>query len=307
MSKHRIRQRRPQQPPDDPAQAEVVDNAAELLVLWRALPSALARDAAAAGSGDGTGRHASGAAKGSPAAVNLSVLEASALIEAGVADVAEQAARILNVDRQRTVDDVLASLPDWHRSLAGRDMPLAKHLRGDLASWLREARAAIGVRRHDTKLGPLCPDHRDSAPTPLLRVGDVARLADSLLAGPPSDWLLPVGPLCHPLITLVPVEVGVDYSGRPVHRPCRHESCEQIRERRVADRHGRRTDWTADPDGALSWASIEGAPAFTWTSSTAIRCPKCGSSWASVTERRVLARRLAELGDLRPDNASLVS
>lgn len=289
---HRVRHRRQQvaaAPPSDPRQDQVDDWAAELLVLWRAMPNALAADSAGQLNGD---RHASGGSKGSPAPANATVIDAAVIIETGLMDIEAQAVPLLRLDRRpRRPLEVIEALPDWYRNLGNAGQPLAGHIYRDLRSWVREAQGAIGTRRMDRRLGPNCPDHRDTRPAPLLEVGAQARLAASLLAGPPAVVRVLAGPTC----------------GRGLYVDCAHESCEAIRHRRLVDERGRLTDWVQSPSDGVVWLAADGAPAFTWQEARTIRCPVCKTQWTTTTERRVLARRLAELGDARPDAAALVT
>jgi hypothetical protein len=262
-------------PAVDERQVEVADLADELLTLWRVMPAALARDSAGVLTGD---RHAKGAAKGSPATVNVAVVDAAALIETGLYDVAAQAVRMLNLERDilGSVDRIIDALPDWHRSLAGRGQPLAAHIRGDLHRWVAHARTAIGTRRRDEPLGSLCPHHRAEKPTPLRVLGSIAVIAPSLLAGPPKPRRLLIGPACT---------------------ECAHHRCAWIRERRLIDGQGRATDWVLAGDGQPWWLGAAGDRAFTWEEDKVIRCPHCRASWKTVAEKRMLALMLRQLGD----------
>lgn len=261
-------------PAPDEQQIEVDDNTAELLALWRAMPAALARDSAGTITGD---RHAKGAAKGSPATVNVTVVDTAALIETGLYEIAAEAVRLLNLERDILADPdrIIAALPDWYRSLTGRGQPLAKHIRSDLDRWVKQARAAIGTRRHDQPLGSNCPHHRAEAPTPLRLVGATAVLAPSLLAGPPKNAALLTGPACA---------------------ECEHQTCAWIRDRRLTVA-GRPTDWLLDRHRVPRWLSADGEPPFSWQDTTSVRCPFCRATWTSVAEKRLLALMLRELGD----------
>jgi hypothetical protein len=289
LSKHRIRKRNPRHSapaaPEPPSRDELVaDQAAELGTLWRVLPHALARDSNGQINKDQAGdRHASGAAKGSAASVNLDVVDATVIVETGITTFAAQAVALLRIDeRPRDTVEIIDRIPDWYRSLARAGQPLARHLEHDLPSWLRQVRSAIRIQRPDTVLGPMCPDHRETAPTPLLIVGAEARLAASLLAGPPTEYVLPTGPTC------------ASWS-------CGHESCSEIREPRLRDDRGRLLDWVLLRSGEPSWSSANGELAWTWSSLVrAVRCPKCRRRWATTGEQRILQRELAALGDKRP-------
>jgi hypothetical protein len=260
MTATRHRARRGARPADvDPRQLEVDERTAELLALWRAMPYALARDSAGLLTGD---RHTSGAAQGSPATVNLTVVEASVQIERGLAELAAQSERLLNLERRRRPPvEAIAALPEWHRSLELRAPALAKHMRQDLGEWVLLAGRAIGVKRHDVRLGPLCPDHRDTKPTPLLRIGDEARVAPTLLDGPPSA---------------------------STHRVAE--------DGRLLTASGNPTDWVLTTDGPV-WRSVDGTPALTWQTSTTIRCPHCRLTWTDTSQRRILGARLVAAGD----------
>lgn len=259
----------------------------ELAALWRAFPSAVARDSSGPlNDGHGAGGSAS---KGSPATVNLGVVDAAARIESGLLELAAQAVRLLNLtpDAARRPLQIIEALPNWHVTLANKRQPLAEHMRKDLTRWVTDARLALGTQRRDAALGPLCPDHRDTRPTPLLKVGAVADLAPSLLAGPPRARLhiSRTGPACA---------------------DCSHVTCVVIRDSRVVDAAGNVTDWVLTSEG-MAWIALDGGPAFRWAESNAIRCPHCKLWWKSTSERRLLARRLAELGDARSDDlAALV-
>lgn len=272
----------------DPHQLEVDDGAEELLALWRVMPAALARDSAGTLNGD---RHATGAKSGSDATINVAVVDAAARIETGLYELAAEAVRMLNLDRDIAAapQRIIAALPEWHRSLTGRSQPLAGHIRKDLRSWLADARGAIGTRRFDERLGSLCPDHRAEHPTELRIVGATARLAPSLLAGPPAD------------ARLLPSTTAVCADPE-----CAHSSCRHRRERRLVDRRGVPTDWVLDSDGSPRWSSAEDGHPFEWERSGTIRCPRCKKSWTSVTERRILARQLVALGDVPSHVAALV-
>jgi hypothetical protein len=275
------------QAPVDADQLFVDEKAGELLTLWRAMPYALARDSAGQMSGD---RHAKGGVKGSPAAVNLTVVEASVSIGRGLDELAGQAVRLLRLERRpRMPAQVIVQLPDWHRALAGRGEPLAKYMRADLKAWTSTAGRAIGVQRRDVPLGHLCPDHRDTHPTQLLRVGDEARIASTLLDGPPRPRR--VAPATTALC-------GDD--------ECRHWSCQVVRDRRLLDGSGEPTDWIDTPDGPV-WLSMTGEHAFSWSTSSTIRCPHCRLAWSTTTHRRVLAAQLVARGDDRTTVAKAIA
>jgi len=223
--------------------------------------------------------------KGSPAAVNLTVVEASISIGRGLDDLAAEIVRMLKLERRpRMPAQVIVHLPDWHRELAVRGAPLARYMRGDLGRWTAAAARAIGVQRRDVSIGHRCPDHRDTKPTELLRQGAEARIATTLLEGPPRARRVAVTALCP----------GDE---------CRHRSCELARDRRLLDEHGDATDWIDTPDGPV-WLSVSGEHAFNWTTSTTIRCPHCRLTWSTTTERRVLAARLIAAGDDRKSAAA---
>jgi hypothetical protein len=292
VSTHRKRQRRQRviEPRDDPTQLKVEMLAEELLVLWQAMPSALAADSAGVLTGD---RHAKGAVEGSPSPANTTVIDSAARIETGLYQVAAEAVRILNEDRakQRTPYSIIAALPEWHRALAAKAQPLAKHIVRDLEGWMRDARGAIGTRRPDRELGPMCPEHRDTKPAPLLEVGAVATLARSLLDGPPPMRFL-IGPVCP----------------RGLYAECGHESCGVIRTCRVVLERGRISDWVYSPsEGGLVWLAYDGSTAWTWEKTRTVRCPKCRKEWRSTSELRMLARELAALGESRAVVQGLIS
>ncbi|HEY2088560.1 MAG TPA: hypothetical protein VGH54_21395 [Mycobacterium sp.] len=294
-------------------QEEVTADAMELLALQRVLAAALARDSAGPSAGKAE-RHGSGGAKGSAASINLEVLEVAVVLETGIDQFAAEAVRILNLDRRpRTVFSVIVAIPDWHRALVAAGQPLARHLRGDLEKWLRMTRRAVGLQRRDIVLRSLCPDHRGMSgplcagecthtscvqiaasrkPTNLRQLGEQAAIAESLAAGPPRDGRLSFGPTCAVA--------------------CTHLSCEWIRERRLvlpdppspARRRRRRrpqpsaSDWVVRV-GETVWESQSAEPAFTWSATAVIHCPHCRRRWATVVERRLLARELATAGDDR--------
>lgn len=291
MSKHRTRTRprpkpRPELTHDQQDQADVVDQAAELAALWRALPYALARDERGQLSKDKAGdRQSNGAANGSAATVNLAVVDAQTMVEIGVSEFAAEAVRILNLDRgHRPTYGVITAIPDWHRALAGSEhgQPLSKQLRRRLRSWLTTVRLAVRIQEPDVPLGPVCPDHRDdTVPACKLMIeGAKATLARSLLDGPPDEIRIPAGPLCR-------------------DTECSHDWCSWVRDSRLLDNRGRPTDWVWRDD-APAWSSLTGELAWTWTRSAAVRCPKCKKRWVTAGERRILARELAALGDKRP-------
>lgn len=293
MSKHRTRHRaRAAVQPvvltrEQQDQADVTDQAAELGTLWRALPYAVARDSRGQLSKDKAGdRQSAGAAGGSSATVNIAVVDAQALVETGLSGFAAEAVPILNLERvHRPAQSLIEALPDWHRALAASQhgQPLAKQLRRWLPSWLTSVRLAVRVQEPDVPLGPLCPEHRDTAPGKLLIVGARATLARSLLDGPPDPILLVAGPACPP----------------GIYTDDCHEVCGLIRESRIVDGHGRPTDWVWRDD-APAWSSLTGDLAWTWQHTAAVRCPKCKKRWVTAGERRILARELAALGDKRP-------
>jgi hypothetical protein len=286
---HRSRTPTGRQAPVDAEQLFVDEKAGELLTLWRAMPYALARDSAGQMSGD---RHAKGGVKGSPAAVNLTVVDASISIGRGLDDLAAEVVRLLKLDgRPRLPDRVIVQLPVWHRELAVRGAPLARYIRKDLGKWTSDAARAIGVQRRDVPIGQLCPDHRDTKPTQLLRQGDQARIAPSLLDGPPAVRQLAT-------VELVGATCG--------NRLCGHGRCHWVRDRRFLDESGRPTDWVDTSDGPV-WLSMMGGHAFTWTTSTAIRCPHCRLTWSTTTERRILAARLVAAGDDRNTVAAAIA
>jgi len=285
VSTKRVRSRAGRQAPVDGDQLFVEEKAGELLTLWRAMPYALARDSAGQLGGD---RYAKGAVKGSPAAVNLTVVEASMTIGRGLDGLAAEVVRMLKLERRpRMPAQVIVQLPNWHRTLAGRGEPLATYMRADLGRWTATAGRAIGVQRRDVPIGHLCPDHRDAKPTQLLRQGDEARIAASLLEGPPRARRV-----APPTIVPCPDEY------------CRHQSCEQLRDRRLLDEHGDSTDWVDTPDGPV-WLSLIGEHAFSWTTSTTIRCPHCRLTWTTTAERRILAARLVAAGDSKATASAL--
>ena len=294
MSKHRIRKRNPRhavQPQRESSRTELVaDMAAELLTLWRVLPHAVARDSNGQISCDQAGdRQQSGATSGSSATVNLAVVDAQVLVETGLTAFAAEAVPILNLDRRhRDVAELIAALPDWHRALdaSPHGQPLAAQLASEkkgLPSWLRTVRLAIRVQLPDKPLGHECPDHRDR-PGQLLVEGAESQIAASLLAGPPDHLRLLAGATCAP-------GIYVD--------DCDHATCQTIRDSRIVDDRGRPIDWVYRASQAM-WSSLEGELAFTWRQSGTVRCPKCKRTWTTSSERRMLARELAALGDKRP-------
>ncbi|MGX7679090.1 hypothetical protein ACSMXN_09330 [Jatrophihabitans sp. DSM 45814] len=253
----RLRNKQPALPPPkktDPVQDLIDIQADELLMLWRILPAALARDSVT--SSIGGERHGTGGAKGSPAGLNFQVLEVASIIETGLTQLSAEATAILHElnpahgpthllcddpscedlrrPLRRTPSQIITSIPRWHRELAHRGQPLARYLAKDLAAWLRMAQSAIGIQSHDTRSDLTCPHHPDAL-TGLLEVGPQARLNPTLLAGPPGrDWIMRGG------------------------------------------------EW--------AWSSTTGQPAFVWQASGAIRCPRCKRTWTTVAERRALAK-----------------
>lgn len=295
----RIRAPKHKPPPAAPrssrAQDDVEHQAAELLALWRIMPHALARDSAGVLTGD---RHSTGGSKGSAASANLDVIEATVIIETGLAKIAAEAIPILNLDPgPRPTFGVISALPDWHRALEARNQPLAKHIASDLRRWLREAQGAVGVRKRDRPLGSMCPDHRDN-PAPLLEVGAQATLAATLVAGPPHGARVMIGPTCRAPIAPAPREDGIEI---PTPEPCEHSSCQLIRERRLIEPGGRRADWVLTPSDVV-WKPRRGDTAYTWRETSEIRCPACKRTWTEPEEKLLLARELKELGDARPND-----
>lgn len=302
MAKRTRNRARPKPKPPPPVRAsrgqeQIEDMTVELLALWRAMPYALARDSAGLLTGD---RHAVGGSKGSAASVNIDVVDASVIVETGIAARAVEAVAILNLDRAvlRSTVAIIEAFPDWHRSLEARKQPLAGHIVKDMDSWLRQARGAIGIRKHDRRLGPMCPDHRDN-PAPLLEVGAQATLARTLVDGPPPDAKPLIGPTCRR-----PRALYVDDGDDTIEpEPCAHRSCDTIRERRLVDGKGRRSDWVQTASSVV-WLPLRGEAAYTWVETGEVRCPACKRTWSKTEERLLLARELAAGGDARPNQSA---
>lgn len=332
MAKRTRNRARPKPKPPPPVRAsrgqeQIEDMAVELLALWRAMPYALARDSAGLLTGD---RHAVGGSKGSAASVNIDVVDASVIVETGIAARAVEAVAILNLDRAvlRSTVAIIEAFPDWHRSLEARKQPLAVHIVKDMDSWLRQARGAIGIRKHDRRLGPMCPDHRDN-PAPLLEVGAQATLAKTLVDGPPPGARIMLGPTCprprapytddateapepcshrscttireRRLVTSPPMTPPT--FGPACAAPCTHRSCKRIIDRLASDRRIQITDWVRTPSGDV-WLPLRGEAAYTWVETGEVRCPACKRTWSKTEERLLLARELAAGGDARPSQSA---
>lgn len=137
---------------------ELVDDVAELLILWPHLAGALERDQGAPDEERVTGGEG---IAGLP--VNADVLDALRTLSQDVPRLAFWAAAVVaEPPVSRTVDNHLSQLPRFHeRMLVTAATQEAADLARRTHSLLRLVKLAVGLRTLDWQLGQFCPLHDD--------------------------------------------------------------------------------------------------------------------------------------------------